>query len=116
MSPTHPPTAFHPALEADGDSAHPAAWRAAGRPPSAALSIRALTATVEPARSAGFALATFDDGPLPPHPAPHAAVRPDAGVRAAPLSTRTDRIGLAPTIHVFATAPAFSEAVVTHAI
>ncbi|WP_329110299.1 LLM class flavin-dependent oxidoreductase [Micromonospora sp. NBC_01699] len=93
------------ALEADGDGAHPAAWRFTGRPPSAALGTAALRATAEYAEAAGFALLTFADSPLPAGTGRNAAGRIEAGVRAAYLSTLTDRIGLAPTLHATTTEP-----------
>ncbi|MFF7364649.1 LLM class flavin-dependent oxidoreductase [Streptomyces sp. NPDC008125] len=105
MVPSLPPPSLHLALEADGDGAHPAAWRAAPGAPSAVLSPATLTGDVRLAESAGFALVTFDDGPLAPYPSPDAAGRIEAGVRAAFLSTRTGAVGLAPTLHVTTTEP-----------
>ncbi|MBW8486766.1 LLM class flavin-dependent oxidoreductase [Actinomadura parmotrematis] len=90
------------AVDLDGDGAHPAAWRDAGRPPGAVLGAAALRRAVAAAEAAGFALATFADAPLPP---PDAAGRLEAGTRAAFASTITDRIGLAPELHVTTTEP-----------
>jgi alkanesulfonate monooxygenase SsuD/methylene tetrahydromethanopterin reductase-like flavin-dependent oxidoreductase (luciferase family) len=97
--------ALHLALEVDGDGAHPAAWRHAGRPPGAVLDPRAVRSVVATAQEAGFVLATFADGPLPPAPGPDAAGRLEAGTRAAFVATVTDRIGLAPTLHATVTEP-----------
>ncbi|WP_327267378.1 LLM class flavin-dependent oxidoreductase [Streptomyces sp. NBC_01218] len=95
---------LHLALEVDGDGAHPAAWRHSGRPPGAVLGPGALRDTVAAAESAGFALVTFADSPLPPA-AGGPAGRLEAGTRAAYVSVLTDRIGLAPTLHVTTTEP-----------
>ena len=92
------PSALHLALEVDGDGAHPAAWRHADRPPEAAFTPHSLRETVAAAQQAGFALATFADGPL-------AVGHLEAGTRAAYVSTVTDRIGLAPTLHAPVTEP-----------
>ncbi|MGW2279048.1 LLM class flavin-dependent oxidoreductase [Streptomyces sp. NPDC001770] len=105
MVPSLPPPPLRLALEADGDGAHPAAWRAAPGAPSAVLSPATLTAGVRLAESAGFAFVTLDDGPLAPLPSPDTAGRVEAGVRAAFLSTRTGAIGLAPTLHITTTEP-----------
>ena len=91
------------AVDLDGDGAHPAAWRDAGRPPGSVLSGRALRASVTAAEAAGFVLATFEDGPLPP--SPEVAGRLEAGTRAAFSSTITHRIGLAPVLHTTTTEP-----------
>ena len=99
------PRTLHLALEADGDGAHPASWRHSGRPPAAALGPRGLRGTVTAAQRAGFALATFADGPLPPSRGRDAAGRLEAGTRAAFVSLLTDRIGLAPTLHATVTEP-----------
>ncbi|GAA2010979.1 hypothetical protein GCM10009839_01200 [Catenulispora yoronensis] len=127
---------FHLALEVDGDGAHPAAWRHSGRPPGAVLTPAAVRKVVAEAERAGFALVTFDDGPLPPNvgrpdreagsqtdreadrqtdrqtdrepgsgAGPDAAGRIEAGTRAAYVSVVTDRVGLAPTLHVTTTEP-----------
>ena len=103
----HEPHAHAPylALEVDGDGAHPAAWRASGRPPGAVLGPRAVRETVAKAQAAGFTLATFADEPLPPSRGRDAAGRLEAGTRAAYVSTLTDRIGLAPTLHATVTEP-----------
>lgn len=72
------------ALEADGDGAHPAAWRHSGRPPGAVLGPRALRDVVAAAEDAGFALVTFADSPLPPGAArrrPQDDWRPEPGPR-----------------------------------
>ena len=103
--------ALHLALEVDGDGAHPAAWRHAGRPPEAVFTAHAVREAVLTAQAAGFALATFDDGPLAATPLPGTPAGPDAvgrleaGTRAAYVSTVTDRIGLAPTLHAPVTEP-----------
>ncbi|WP_326667501.1 LLM class flavin-dependent oxidoreductase [Streptomyces sp. NBC_01257] len=96
---------LHLALEVDGDGTHPAAWRHSGRPPGAILTPRALRDVVAAAQEAGFALATFDDSPLPLPTGPGAVGRVEAGTRAAYVSQLTDRIGLAPTLHVTTTEP-----------
>ncbi|MFI0423946.1 LLM class flavin-dependent oxidoreductase [Spongiactinospora sp. 9N601] len=93
------------AVELDGDGAHPAAWRHSGRPPAEALTAAALRRAVADAEAAGFALATFADGPLPPSSTTDAAGRLEAGVRAAYAALLTDRIGLAPTLHATTTEP-----------
>ncbi|WP_406143294.1 LLM class flavin-dependent oxidoreductase [Streptomyces sp. NBC_01012] len=94
------------ALEADGDGAHPAAWRHSGRPPGAVLGPRALRDVVAAAEDAGFALVTFADSPLPPGGGPGAAAgRLEAGTRAAYVAPLTGRIGLAPTLQVATTEP-----------
>ncbi|TCK22151.1 LLM class flavin-dependent oxidoreductase [Pseudonocardia endophytica] len=93
------------ALDVDGDGAHPAAWRHAGRPPGSVLGGAALRAVTADAENAGFALVTFADSPVPPSCGPDAAGRIEAGTRAAFASTITDRIGLAPTLHVTTTEP-----------
>ncbi|MFJ9060413.1 LLM class flavin-dependent oxidoreductase [Streptomyces sp. NPDC102409] len=96
---------LHLALEADGDGAHPAAWRHSGRPPGAVLTSGALRDVVSGAEDAGFALVTFADSPLPPDAGTGVAGRMDAGTRAAYVAPLTDRIGLAPTLHVATTEP-----------
>lgn len=96
---------LHLALEADGDGAHPASWRRSGRPPGEVLGPRALREVVAAAENAGFGLVTFADSPLPPEAAGGPAGRMEAGTRAAYVSTLTDRIGLAPTLHVTTTEP-----------
>ena len=94
------------AVDLDGDGAHPAAWRDSGRSPADVLSPSAVRAAVALAETAGFALATFDDAPRPPAgEGLDAAGRIEAGTRAAYVSTLTDRIGLAPTLHVTTTEP-----------
>jgi alkanesulfonate monooxygenase SsuD/methylene tetrahydromethanopterin reductase-like flavin-dependent oxidoreductase (luciferase family) len=62
--------------------------------------IEALVAQVRAAQEAGFALVTLPDSPVP---GPSARV--EAGVRAAYLARRTDRIGLAPELHAALTEP-----------
>jgi alkanesulfonate monooxygenase SsuD/methylene tetrahydromethanopterin reductase-like flavin-dependent oxidoreductase (luciferase family) len=99
------PRALHLALELDGDGAHPAAWRHSGRPPGAVLGPRALREAVADAQTAGFALATFADSPLPPSQGRDAVGRLEAGTRAAFVAPLTDRIGLAPTLHATVTEP-----------
>jgi alkanesulfonate monooxygenase SsuD/methylene tetrahydromethanopterin reductase-like flavin-dependent oxidoreductase (luciferase family) len=93
------------AVDLDGDGAHPAAWRHSGRPPGAVLTAGGLRETVATAEAAGFTLATFADTPTPPSDGPDAVGRLEAGVRAAFVSTLTDRIGLRPTLHVTTTEP-----------
>ncbi|MFC0042314.1 LLM class flavin-dependent oxidoreductase [Actinomadura rayongensis] len=93
------------AVDLDGDGAHPAAWRHSGRPPGSVLTPQALRASVSAAETAGFTLATFADTPVPPGDGPTPAGRIEAGTRAAFVSTTTDRIGLAPTLHVTTTEP-----------
>lgn len=88
---------LHLALEADGGGAHPAA--------RAAVTPRALRQTAVAAEQAGFALVTFADAPLPPGTGPGPVGRIEAGARAAYLSLLTDRIGLAPTLHLTTTEP-----------
>ncbi len=71
------------------------------------LTAGALRAAVAAAEGAGFTLATFDDTPVPPAAAgglPQAG-RIEAGTRAAFVSTLTDRLGLAPTLHATITEP-----------
>jgi alkanesulfonate monooxygenase SsuD/methylene tetrahydromethanopterin reductase-like flavin-dependent oxidoreductase (luciferase family) len=98
---------LHLALEIDGDGAHPAAaGRQSGGPPGAVPPGRALREAVATAEAAGFALVTLADSPLPPPGAdPESVSRVEAGVRAAYVSTVTDRIGLAPVLHVTTTEP-----------
>lgn len=93
------------AIDLDGDGAHPAAWRHSGRPPAQTLTAAALRRAVGDAETAGFALATFADVPLPPTGTPDAAGRLEAGTRAAFAAPLTDRIGLAPTLHTTTTEP-----------
>jgi alkanesulfonate monooxygenase SsuD/methylene tetrahydromethanopterin reductase-like flavin-dependent oxidoreductase (luciferase family) len=61
------------------------------------LDIEELATRVREAEAAGFALVTIGDAP--------GGRRIEAGVRAAFLSRRTDRIGLAPTLHATLTEP-----------
>ena len=63
-----------------------------------AFDVGTLVRHVALAESAGFALVTLNDDPLLPG-------RVEAGVRAAFLSRRTSRIGLAPTLHPALTEP-----------
>ncbi|MFC4114426.1 LLM class flavin-dependent oxidoreductase [Nonomuraea zeae] len=93
------------AIDLDGDGAHPAAWRHSGRPPAQTLTAAALRRVVGNVEAAGFALATFDDAPLPPSRTHDAAGRLEAGTRAAFAATLTHRIGLAPTLHTTTTEP-----------
>ncbi|MEU8265581.1 LLM class flavin-dependent oxidoreductase [Sphaerisporangium sp. NPDC049002] len=93
------------AVDLDGDGAHPAAWRVTGRPPGDVLTAAALRAAVGAAEAAGFTLATFADAPVPPSRGLDAAGRLEAGTRAAFAAPLTDRIGLAPTLHVTTTEP-----------
>lgn len=96
---------LHLALEVDGDGAHPAAWRHSGRPPGAVLTPGPLRKVIAAAEDGGFSLVTFADSPLPPGAGPGAAGRVEAGTRAAYVSPLTDRIGLAPALHVATTEP-----------
>ncbi|MGD0700192.1 MAG: LLM class flavin-dependent oxidoreductase [Trebonia sp.] len=94
------------AVEADGAGAHPAAGRQPGvsgtaPEPGSILDPRSVKETVAIAERAGFALAAFGDGPVPPP----TGARIEAGVRAAYLSQLTQSIGLAPTLHVTTTEP-----------
>jgi alkanesulfonate monooxygenase SsuD/methylene tetrahydromethanopterin reductase-like flavin-dependent oxidoreductase (luciferase family) len=98
-------TVLHIALEVDGDGAHPAAWRHSGRPPGEAIIARAVAQIVTAAEAGGITLVTLDDSPVAPSDGLDAAGRIEAGTRAAYVSTRTDRIGLAPTLHVTTTEP-----------
>jgi hypothetical protein len=52
------------AVDLDGDGAHPAAWRDAGRPPGAVLTAQALRRVVAETEAAGFVLAAFEDNPV----------------------------------------------------
>ncbi|MCX5335678.1 MULTISPECIES: LLM class flavin-dependent oxidoreductase [unclassified Streptomyces] len=88
---------LHLALEADGGGAHPAA--------PTALTPRAVRESAVSAERAGFTLVTFADAPLPPGTGPGTVGRIEAGTRAAYVSGLTDRIGLAPTLHVTTTEP-----------
>ncbi|MFF2727743.1 LLM class flavin-dependent oxidoreductase [Streptomyces sp. NPDC058008] len=99
------PTGLRLALEVDGDGAHPAAWRHSGRPPGAVLAPGALREVVAAAENAGIGLVTFADTPLPPDPGTGVAGRLEAGIRASYVSPLTDRVGLAPTLHVATTEP-----------
>ncbi|MER5197412.1 LLM class flavin-dependent oxidoreductase [Streptomyces sp. NPDC002755] len=94
--PTRQP-ALHLVLEADGGGAHPAA--------PAAPTPRAVRESAVAAEHAGFALVTFADAPLPPGTGSDPVARIEAGTRAAYVSGLTDRIGLAPTLHVTTTEP-----------
>ncbi|WP_329084059.1 LLM class flavin-dependent oxidoreductase [Streptosporangium sp. NBC_01469] len=93
------------AVDLDGDGAHPAAWRRTGRRPGDVLTAAALREAVGAAEAAGFTLATFADAPVPPSRGLDAAGRLEAGTRAAFSAPLTDRIGLAPTLHVTTTEP-----------
>lgn len=93
------------AVELDGDGAHPAAWRFSGRAPAEVFSPTALRSTVSAAERAGFVFATFADSPTPPSPDRDVAGRIEAGIRASFAATFTDRIGLAPQLHVTTTEP-----------
>lgn len=93
------------ALEVDGGGAHPAAWRASGRPPAAVLSPLAIRDVAVHAETSGFTVLTYGDSPLPPSAGPDVVGRLEAVGRAAYSSQLTDRIGLAPTAHVTTTEP-----------
>ncbi|MFE4965860.1 LLM class flavin-dependent oxidoreductase [Streptomyces sp. NPDC056660] len=88
---------LHLALELDGGGAHPAS----GPVPAP----QAVWETAVAAEQAGFALVTFADAPLPPGTVTEPVGRIEAGTRAAYVSGRTDRIGLAPTLHITTTEP-----------
>ncbi|WP_428936277.1 LLM class flavin-dependent oxidoreductase [Streptomyces sp. ACT015] len=96
---------LHLALEADGDGAHPAARLHSGRPAGTALTPAALRDIALAAEAAGLTLVTYADTPLPPRAGGRTLGRIEAGTRAAYLSGLTDRIGLAPTLHVTTTEP-----------
>ncbi|PPK63882.1 LLM class flavin-dependent oxidoreductase [Actinokineospora auranticolor] len=85
--------ALHLALETDGAGAHPAAWRFGD--PANHLRPAAIRDVVLAAESAGFALATFADSPVP---RAGAVGRLESVGRAAFVSTRTTAIGLAPAV------------------
>lgn len=93
---------LHLAVEVDGYGAHPAAGRVSSGPPGAVVDIDLLTAQVTAADAAGFALVTIADSPIVDVKPPW---RIEAGVRAAYLSRRTARIGLAPMLHATVTEP-----------
>ncbi|KAA9156360.1 LLM class flavin-dependent oxidoreductase [Amycolatopsis acidicola] len=93
------------ALEVDGAGAHPAAWRFSGKPPAVVLNPAHLRDVVRAAEAGGFTFVTFADSPLPPSAGNDIAGRLEAGGRAAYVSTLTEQIGLAPTIHTTTTEP-----------
>ena len=82
----------HLAVELDGHGANPAL--------GGTTDIAVLTRAAAAAEATGFVFATLADSPLPPP-----GGRLEAGVRAAFLASRTQRIGLAPTLHVTTTEP-----------
>jgi alkanesulfonate monooxygenase SsuD/methylene tetrahydromethanopterin reductase-like flavin-dependent oxidoreductase (luciferase family) len=86
------------ALHLDGDGAHPAAWREANHPPDQLLTGRRVAHLVTQAETAGFAIATFGGGHLPPGSAPNITARIDAVQQAAFAGPITNRIGLVPEI------------------
>jgi hypothetical protein len=88
------------ALDIDGDGAHPAASRVVprpgplpGSPPSPALipalASETVRSVVAAAQDAGFTLATFADGPLPPAADPHSTGSRSTG----PHSTDLQSVG-----------------------
>ncbi|MFF4260131.1 LLM class flavin-dependent oxidoreductase [Streptomyces sp. NPDC001663] len=92
--------ALHLALEADGDGAHPAAWRRAAHAPAELLDPRRLARVAAAAENAGFTLITFEDDPLPPGSAPNPVGRIGAVERAAFVAASTSTLGIAPVLAV----------------
>jgi alkanesulfonate monooxygenase SsuD/methylene tetrahydromethanopterin reductase-like flavin-dependent oxidoreductase (luciferase family) len=87
---------LHLAVELDGEGAHPAAWRRARHAPADLLTPRLVGRRARHAENAGFTLATFDDGLLPPAAGPAGRI---GGVeRAAFAAPLTSVIGLAPVV------------------
>ncbi|MGH2549761.1 MAG: LLM class flavin-dependent oxidoreductase [Thermomicrobiales bacterium] len=86
------------ALHLDGDGAHPAAWREANHSPDQLLTGRRVANLVTQAETAGFAIATFGGGHLPPGSAPNITARIDAVQQAAFAGPLTTRIGLVPEV------------------
>lgn len=86
------------AIHLDGDGAHPAAWRFARHAPRELLTPQRISETVGLAETAGFALATFGGGHLPPGASPNITARLDPLQQAAFAGPLTTRIGLVPEI------------------
>jgi alkanesulfonate monooxygenase SsuD/methylene tetrahydromethanopterin reductase-like flavin-dependent oxidoreductase (luciferase family) len=86
------------AIHLDGDGAHPAAWRFARHAPRDLLTPQRIIETVGLAETAGFALATFGGGHLPPGTSPNITARLDPLQQAAFAGPLTTRIGLVPEI------------------
>ncbi|HEU0163907.1 MAG TPA: LLM class flavin-dependent oxidoreductase [Thermomicrobiales bacterium] len=86
------------AIHLDGEGAHPAAWRAANHPPTALLTGKRIARIVTQAETAGFSIATFGGGHLPPGSAPNITARLDPVHQAAFAGPLTSRIGLVPEV------------------
>jgi hypothetical protein len=86
------------AIHLDGDGAHPAAWRFARHAPRELLTPQRIRETIGLAETAGFALATFGGGHLPPGTRPNITARLDPLQQAAFAGPLTTRIGLVPEI------------------
>lgn len=86
------------AIHLDGDGAHPAAWRFARHAPRDLLTPQRLIETIGLAEAAGFAIATFGGGHLPPGSAPNITARLDPLQQAAFAGPLTTRIGLVPEV------------------
>lgn len=91
---------LHLALEADGDGAHPAAWRRAAHAPDQLLAPRRLARVAVAAENAGFTLLTLADGALPPGGAPDPVGRIGAVERAAFAAASTSTLAIAPVVPV----------------
>jgi alkanesulfonate monooxygenase SsuD/methylene tetrahydromethanopterin reductase-like flavin-dependent oxidoreductase (luciferase family) len=86
------------AIHLDGDGAHPAAWPFARHTPRELLTPQRIIDAVGLAETAGFALATFGGGHLPPGVSPNIIARLDPLQQAAFAGPLTTRIGLVPEI------------------
>ncbi|MFJ9708932.1 LLM class flavin-dependent oxidoreductase [Streptomyces sp. NPDC101234] len=93
-----PAPALRLALEADGDGAHPAAWRRAAHTPDELLTPRRLTRLAAAAENAGFTLLTLEDGLLPPGSGPDPVGRIGAVERAAFVAAATSTLAVAPVV------------------